>query len=68
VSTIEELLRRSNGGFGLRRREYGLRNPFSLPRYTLYPQKLALISGTSCGHSVGIVRSWTQDMELVCLY
>jgi hypothetical protein len=33
---------------------------------SLYPQKLALTSPTSGGHSVGIVRSWTQATEFVC--
>jgi hypothetical protein len=31
----------------------------------LYPQKLALSSLTSGGHSVGVVCSWTKAMELV---
>jgi hypothetical protein len=35
----------------------------SLPRGTLYQQKLALTSPTSGGRSVGIVRSRTQAME-----
>jgi hypothetical protein len=34
-------------------------------RHPLYPQKLALTSPTSCGRSVGIVRSRTQATELV---
>jgi hypothetical protein len=38
------------------------------PRGTLYPQKLAIISPTSGGHSVGIVRSRTQTMEFVLLF
>jgi hypothetical protein len=32
-------------------------------RDTLYPQKLALISPTNGGRSVGIVRSWTKATE-----
>jgi hypothetical protein len=32
-------------------------------RGTLYPQKLAIISPTSGGRSVGIVRPRTQTME-----
>jgi hypothetical protein len=32
---------------------------------TLYPQKLAITSPTSGGHSVGIVRSQAQTMEYV---
>jgi hypothetical protein len=35
---------------------------------TLYPQKLALTSRTSCGRSVGIVRSRTKATELVGWY
>jgi hypothetical protein len=31
----------------------------------LYPQKLTLTSPTSCGRSVGIVRSWTQATEFL---
>jgi hypothetical protein len=38
-------------------REYGRRNPLFWPRNTLYPQKLALTSSISDGHSVGIVCS-----------
>jgi hypothetical protein len=38
-------------------------NPLHWPRYTLYPQKLALTSPTSGGHSVGIVRSRTKATE-----
>jgi hypothetical protein len=34
-----------------------------IPRGTLYLQKLALTSPTSCGRSVGIVRSRTQARE-----
>jgi hypothetical protein len=33
----------------------------------LYPQKLALTSPTSSGHSVGVVRSRTKATELLCL-
>jgi hypothetical protein len=35
-------------------------NPLRWPRYTLYPQQLALTSPTSGGRSVGIVRSRTK--------
>jgi hypothetical protein len=31
-------------------------------------KKLAITSLTSGGRSVGIVRSWTQTMEFVCLF
>jgi hypothetical protein len=63
VSTIEELLGRQSSGSGLEIREYGCRDPSRWPRGTLYPQKLALDSPTSCGHSVGTVRSRTQATE-----
>jgi hypothetical protein len=33
----------------------------------IYPQKLTLISSTSCGRSVGIIRSRTKATELPCL-
>jgi hypothetical protein len=36
------------------------KDPLRWPRYTLYPQKLALISSTSGGRSVGIVRVRTK--------
>jgi hypothetical protein len=66
VSTIVELLERRSSGSGLENREYGRRDPSPWPRGTLYPQKLALTSPTSGGHSVGIVRSRTQTTEFVC--
>jgi hypothetical protein len=59
VSTVEELLERKSSGFGLESPEYGRRDPSGWPRGTLYPQKLTLISLTSVGCSVGIVRSRT---------
>jgi hypothetical protein len=46
-------------------REYGLRDPTRWSRGTLHPQNLALTSPTSGGHSVGIVRSRTEAMELI---
>jgi hypothetical protein len=55
VSTIEELLGRNRSGSGLENRDYGRGDPLRWPRDTLYPQKLALTSPTSGGHSVGIV-------------
>jgi hypothetical protein len=64
VSTIEELLGRESSGSGLENREYGLRDPSHCARGTLHPQKLALISPTSGGRSIGMVRSWTQATEL----
>jgi hypothetical protein len=63
VSTIEELLGRKNSGSGIESREYGRRDASLWPRCTLYSQKLALISPTSGGRSVGIVRSRTQATE-----
>jgi hypothetical protein len=63
VGTIEELLGRKSSGSGLENREYGSRDPSRWPRGTLYPQSLALTSRTRGGHSVGIVRSRTKDME-----
>jgi hypothetical protein len=40
-------------------------NPLRWQRDSLYPQKLALISPTSGGLSVGIVRSQTKATELL---
>jgi hypothetical protein len=37
--------------------------PLRWPRDSLYPQKLALTLPTSCGRSVGIVRSRTKTTE-----
>jgi hypothetical protein len=65
VSTAEELLERKSGGSGLEIREYGRRDP---SRSTLDLQKLALISPTCGGRSVGIVRYRTQATEFVCLF
>jgi hypothetical protein len=63
VSTIEELLERKSSGSGLETVEYGRRYPLRWQRSTLYPKKFALISPTSGGSSVGIVRSRTQATE-----
>jgi hypothetical protein len=65
VSTIEELHERKSGGSGLEIREYGRRDPSRWRRGTIYPQKLALISPTSGGRSVGLVRSWTKATEFL---
>jgi hypothetical protein len=54
---------KKSSGSGLESREYGCRDSSGLTRGTLYPQKLALISPSSGGHLVGVVRSWTQAME-----
>jgi hypothetical protein len=63
VSTTEELLGRKSSGSGLETSEYDRRDPSRWARGTLYPQKLALTSPTSCYWSIGIVRSWTQATE-----
>jgi hypothetical protein len=63
VSTIEELLERKSTGFGLESREYGRWDPSRWPRGNRYSQKLTLISSTSGGRSVGLVRSRTQAKE-----
>jgi hypothetical protein len=59
VNITEELLKK-NGGSGLENRDttIGDRHADYAPR--LYPQKLALISRTSGGRSVGIVRLGAQ--------
>jgi hypothetical protein len=51
VSTIEELLERKSSGSSLENWEYDRRDPSRWPRGTLYLQKLALASPTSCGRS-----------------
>jgi hypothetical protein len=56
VSTIEELLGRKSSGSGLDIREYGRRDPSRWQHDILYPQMLALVSPTSGGHSVGLIR------------
>jgi hypothetical protein len=58
VSTIEELLERKSSGCGLENRDYDYAAP-------LHPQKLALISPTSGGRSVDIVRPRTTATELL---
>jgi hypothetical protein len=63
VSTTEELHGRKSSGSGLEIREYGRRDPSRWPCGTLYLQKLALTSPTSCGRSVGIFQSRTQATE-----
>jgi hypothetical protein len=63
VSTTGEPLGRKSSGSGLENREYGRSDPSRSPRGILYSQTLALISPTSGGRSVGIVRSWTQATE-----
>jgi hypothetical protein len=68
VSTIEELLEPRSSSSGLENPEYGRGDPSRWPRGTLYLQKLALPSPTSCGLSVGIVLSRTQATEFFLLY
>jgi hypothetical protein len=63
VGTIEGLLGRISNGSGLESREYGHGDLLRWPRNILYPQKLALISPTSGGRSVGTVRSRTKATE-----
>jgi hypothetical protein len=67
VSTTEALLERKSSSCDLEKWEYGYRDPSRRPRGTLFPQKLALTSPTSGGHSVGIVRSRTKATELLFL-
>jgi hypothetical protein len=66
VSTTEELLKRRMSDSDLENREYGRGNLLRCPRDTLYPQKLALTSPTSCCLPVGIIRSRIQTTEIVC--
>jgi hypothetical protein len=68
VSTIEELLGRNSSGSGLENREYGRGDPLRWPRDTLYPQKLALISPTCGGRSVGIVRLRNKATVFIFLF
>jgi hypothetical protein len=63
VGTVEELLGRKSSGSGPETREYRRRDPSRWSRGTLYPQKLAVISPTSGGRSVGIVRLRTRATE-----
>jgi hypothetical protein len=68
VSTFEELLERKHSDSGLENQEYGRVDPLRRPRYTFYPQKLALTSLTSGGRAVGIVLSRKKTTEfVVCL-
>jgi hypothetical protein len=67
VSTIEELRERKSSGSGLESQECGRRDTSRWPRGTLFQQKLAQISPTSGGRSVGRVRSRTQATEVVTL-
>jgi hypothetical protein len=62
MSTIE-LYGRNSSDSGLGSGEYGHGDLLCWPRDILYPQKLALTSPTSGGHSIGIIRSRTKAME-----
>jgi hypothetical protein len=64
VSTLEELLERKSNDFSLEYEITVVRICRADHATSLYPQKLALTSPTSGGHSVGIVRSRTKPMEL----
>jgi hypothetical protein len=66
VSTTEELHERKSRGSDLESREYGRGGSAVLTTRHVYPQKLALISPTSGGHSVGIVLSQTEATEILC--
>jgi hypothetical protein len=48
---------------GLETREYGRRDPARWPCNTFYPHKMALVSPTSDGSSVCIIRSWTKATD-----
>jgi hypothetical protein len=63
VSTSEELLERKSGGSTIESQEYSHWDLLCWPRGTLCPQKLALISPTSGGRSVGIVCLWAKTTE-----
>jgi hypothetical protein len=60
VRIIEELLEWKSSGSGQENRINCPGDPLRWPRDTLYPQKLTLISSTSGGRSVGIVRLRTK--------
>jgi hypothetical protein len=68
VSTTEELLGIKSSGSGLEIRDYGSRDPLRSPRGALYPQKLSLTPSTSCGLSVGILRSQIPATEFIYIY
>jgi hypothetical protein len=68
VSTTE-LLERKSSGSGLQNRDYGRRESAALTmRHVSIRKKLALISPTSGGCSVDIVRSRTKATELLVYY
>jgi hypothetical protein len=61
VRIIEELLDWKSRGSSLENRINGRKDPLRWTPDTLYPQKLALTSPTSSGHSVSIVRLRTES-------
>jgi hypothetical protein len=63
MSTNEQLLGRNSSGSGLESREYGRRDRYADHVEPSISKMLALISPTSGGRSVGIVRSRTQATE-----
>jgi hypothetical protein len=65
VGITEELLQRKVAAPVLKTEINGRGDSLRWPRDTLYPQKLALTSLTSGGHSVGIVRLRTKAPEFV---
>jgi hypothetical protein len=67
LESTTKLLERQSGS-GLENREYGCKDPSRWPRSTLYPQKLALISPTIGGRSVGIVSLQTQATGLYSIH
>jgi hypothetical protein len=60
---LRSYLKEKNSGSGLENRDYCRMDPSRWPHGTLYPQKLALISPTSGGCSVGIILIRTQATE-----
>jgi hypothetical protein len=68
VSTTEELLGRNSSGSGLEIREYGLGIRHADHVAHSIRKKLALISLTSGGRSVGILRLRTEATEFIYIY
>jgi hypothetical protein len=67
VSTTEAILERKSSGQDPEIRDYGRKIRRAYYATPLCPQKLALISPTCCGRSVGIVRLRTKTTELLLL-
>jgi hypothetical protein len=68
MSITEELLEKKSNGSGSRKPRLMAGDLFRCPRDTLYPQKLALISPTSGGPSVGIVCLRAETIEFFFLF